>query len=153
MKHSIRSLVLLTVLVIGAGSVQADSTPIIRGGVSGLELCPQSVCGSAIFVGVFSGQVGWNTRALGTVAVAVQHNPLPVGAGECTAITGGEWAMWVGLRKFGGSTTGELCDNGDNTFAVTVNMELESGGTGDTVFHGTLDHNVFPPTIRGVITQ
>ena len=153
MKNSIRSLVLLTVLLITAGSVRADSTPIIQGAVSGLEICQLTTCGSAIFVGFFTGQVGFNTKALGTIAVAVKHNALPDSEGECAAITGGEWAMWVGLRRFHGSTTGELCFNPNNTFSVTVTMDLDFPGTGDATFRGTLDHNVFPPTIKGFITQ
>ena len=107
MKNSIRSLVLLTVLLITAGSVRADSTPIIQGAVSGLEICQLTTCGSAIFVGFFTGQVGFNTKALGTIAVAVQHNELPDSLGECADITGGEWVMWVGLRRLHGSTTRE----------------------------------------------
>ncbi len=42
-----------------------------------MELCEQAVCGSAIFVAIFSGQVGFNPHALGTIAVSVTHNPLP----------------------------------------------------------------------------
>ena len=82
MKNSIRSLVLLTVLLITAGTVRADSTPIIQGAVSGLEICQLTSCGSAIFIGIFNGQVGFNTKALGTIAVAVKHNELPDSAGR-----------------------------------------------------------------------
>ena len=153
MKNSIRSLVLLTVLLLTAGSVRADSTPIIQGAVSGLEICQLTTCGSAVFIGVFTGQVGFNTKALGTIAVAVKHNELPDSEGECSDITGGEWVMWVGLRRLHGSTIGKLCFNPNNTFSVMVTMGLDFPGSGDATFYGTLDHNVFPPTIKGFIAQ
>jgi hypothetical protein len=133
--------------------VRADSTPVIQGVVSGLELCPQSLCGAAVFVGVFQGQVGVRSNALGLIAVAVQHEPLPEETDDCAAITRGLWELKVLLRKFVGSASGELCYNGDNTYSVGVTMSLLGGGGGEMFFAGTLDHNVFPPTIRGVITQ
>lgn len=153
MKRALAVLSLCAVLFVGAVPVRADSTPVIQGVVSGLELCPQSLCGAAVFVGVFQGQVGFRSNALGLIAVAVQHDPLPEVAGDCAAITSGFWDMRVGLRRFIGTTAGELCYNGDNTYSVGVTMSLLGGGGGEVFFSGTLDHNVFPPTIKGVITQ
>jgi hypothetical protein len=153
MKRAIAALVLFGVLAAGAVPVRADSVPVIQGAVSGLELCPQSLCGAAVFVGVFQGQVGFRPNALGLIAVAVQHDPLPVVAGDCASITEGLWDLRVGLRRFAGTTAGELCYNGDNTYAVSVGMQLLFGGTGQAFFTGTLDHNVFPPAITGVIAQ
>jgi hypothetical protein len=153
MKRVLRAVVLLSFVVIGAGSVRADSTPKIQGVVSGLELCPQAWCGVAIFAGFFHGQVGFNPNAIGVITVAVNHEDLPLVENTCSAITGGSWTLRVGLRRFTGSATGLLCYNGGNTWGVHVTMEFESGGTGTSTFHGTLNHNFFPPTIDGVIVQ
>jgi hypothetical protein len=153
MRRALAGVSLCVVLLCGAVPVRADSVPIIQGAVAGLELCPQSLCGAAVFVGVFHGQVGARPNALGLIAVAVEHDPLPELTGDCAAITAGLWDLRVGLRRFVGSATGELCYNGDNTYGLDVGMELLSGGSGQLFFAGTLDHNVFPPTIRGDITQ
>jgi hypothetical protein len=153
MKRVVRAVVLLSFVIVAAASVRADSTPKIQGVVSGLELCPQAWCGIAIFTGVFQGQVGFNPNAIGLITVGVNHEDLPLITNQCADITDGSWVLRVGLRRFSGSTTGLLCYNGDNTWDVHVTMDFESGGTGSTTFHGTLDHNVFPPTIQGVIVQ
>jgi hypothetical protein len=42
---------------------------------------------------------------------------------------------------------------GDNTYTVAVGMQFLFGGTGQAFLTGTLDHNVFPPAITGVIAQ
>jgi hypothetical protein len=146
------SAVLLLSCVLGAGviPVRADTTPVIQGVVSGLELCPQSICTAAVFVGVFQGQVGFVRHALGLIGVAVHHEALPTVTNACADITDGVWELRVGLRRFGGGTVGELCYNGDNTYDVSVAMSL---GGGVMHFSGVLDHNVFPPTIKGAITQ
>jgi hypothetical protein len=153
MKRGLAAVSLGVILFCGAVPVRADSTPVLQGVVSGLELCPQSLCGSAVFVGIFRGQVGLRPHALGLIAVAVQHDPLPELTGKCAAITQGLWDLRVGLRRFVGTAAGELCYNGDNTYSLDVGMHLLSGGSGELFFAGTLDHNVFPPTIAGVITQ
>jgi hypothetical protein len=153
MKQALRGIVAAVVIVVGAGSVRADSIPVIRGQVSGLELCPQSLCGAAVFVGAFKGQVGFFRNTLGTIGVAVNHGPLPEVAGGCTPIPNGVWVMFAGLRRIEGLAAGGLCYNGDNTYSVSVGMLITSGGAGTLQFDGTLDHNVFPPTIQGTIDQ
>jgi hypothetical protein len=150
MKRASALILLSCVLVIGTVPVRADTTPVIRGNVSGLELCPQSICGAAVFVGLFHGQVGFVRNALGLMAVAVHHQTLPDVAGQCANITDGVWELRVGLRRFSGQTAGELCYNGDNTYNVAVVLSL---GGGTMTFTGVLDHNVFPPTIIGAIEQ
>jgi hypothetical protein len=152
MKRAVWLAAIAATMVFTTSSTYAASLPVVRGVVSGVELCEQAVCGSAVFVGLFDGQVGWNRWARGIVAVGVNHEPLPA-PGEYAAITGGEWALWVGLRRLGGSVSGSLFNNGDNTFTVTTVLTLESGGLGTIVFTGLLDHNVFPPTISGVMSQ
>jgi len=147
-------LVLVLVVIAGVAPMRASSLPVIQGQVSGIELCQQSVCGSAIFVAVFSGQAGASAHALGTVAVAVTHDPLP-DPEETAAITGGVWQLQLlsGRRFAGIVTAGTLFNNGDNTYHVVADMLLTSGGIGTMTFEGTLNHNTFPPTIVGQISQ
>jgi hypothetical protein len=153
-KRRLSVLMLAVVLMVGAVSVRADSIPVIAGGVSGLELCPQSVCGAAIFVGIYRGQVGANTRAFGSMAVAVTHEDLPE-SGETAAITGGVWVLQLlsGRQISGAIAGGTLLNNGNDTFGLDVSMLILSGGVGDISFGGTLSHITFPPTIVGVISQ
>jgi hypothetical protein len=152
MKRKIWLPAVIVTLCLGSATARAVSTPVVQGVVSGLELCEQAVCGSAVFVGAFFGQVGFNPRAVGLIAVAVNHDPLPA-PGFCADITGGRWEMWVGFRRLRGGVTGELCATFDNTFIVDTTLSVESGGSGQIAFNGLLDHNVFPPTIKGVMTQ
>jgi hypothetical protein len=147
---------LVAVLFLGAIPLHADSVPLIQGRVTGIELCEQDVCGSAIFVGLFGGQVGSNLRSLGSVAVAVKHEPLPPPGGTAD-ITGGLWQLQLlSGRKFAGDLTGgTLHNNSDGTFDVVADMRLLAGGVpgGTLTFEGTLSHNTFPPTISGAILQ
>ena len=71
--------VAVTVFALGMGSraAEAASVPVINVGAFGIELCPQSICGAAIFTGLLQGQVGANGHALGTFVAALTHDPLP----------------------------------------------------------------------------
>jgi hypothetical protein len=151
MRRAVATVALL-ILVAGAGAVRADSFPVLSGVEHGIELCQQSVCGSAIFVGVFQGTVGNKPGAIGTIAVQVKHDPLPL-PGHHAAITGGSWQFVSGFRLITGSVTGDLYAWNDKQFQVTVKLTLEHGGIGDVAFVGLLDHNNFPPTIDGIISQ
>lgn len=153
MKHTLRLGILITVLLAATIPVRADPTPAVNGFVSGIELCPQSVCGTAIFVGFYQGQFGLRQNAFGTIAVAVHHQPLPP-PGVCVLITDGNWAMQVGFRQIGGGTQGLICTNVTpaNTFNVLVNLSVVGGST-PLHFNGLLDHNRFPPTIQGFLTN
>ncbi|HYN09053.1 MAG TPA: hypothetical protein VES67_16840 [Vicinamibacterales bacterium] len=155
MKKRLVSFSVLTVLVIaGTVPVRASSLPVIQGQVSGLELCPQSICGAAIFTGLFVGQVNLNPFSIGVVTVGAKHEPLP-DPGETADITGGVWSLRLlnGRRFTGIVTGGSLFNNGNDTFAVSVQMQILSGGSGDLQFEGTLSHQVFPPTLVGGISQ
>ena len=152
MKSALRLFIVIVAIAVSSVTVRASSWPIISGQVSGIELCPQAWCGVAVFTGVFKGQVGF-FPAIGTIAVAVHHGPLPVVEDACTPIPDGVWTLKTLLRKFEGVAAGELCYNGDNTFRIDVGMQITSGGSGPLHFEGTLDHNVFPPTVKGFITQ
>lgn len=155
MKKRLLSFPVLAMLVLaGTIPVQASSTPFIRGEVSALELCPQSICHAAIFSGLFVGQVGGNPFSIGVISVAATHEDLP-DPDETADITGGVWSLrLLNGRRFTGSVTGgSLFNNGDDTFEVNVEMEILSNGSGNLQFHGTLSHQVFPPTLIGGITQ
>jgi len=153
MKTALRLSVVIVAIAISSVTVRASSWPVVSGQVSGIELCPQSLCTAAVFTGLFKGQVGIFPNAVGTIAVAVHHGPLPVVEDLCTPIPDGVWVIRTLLRKLEGVTAGQLCYNGDNTFNIRVRMLITSGGTGPLNFEGTLDHNVFPPTVKGDITQ
>jgi len=156
-RRPLSCILLVTVLALGAIPLRASAPPLIQGQVFGIELCEQAVCGSAIFTALFSGQVGNNTHAFGTIAVSVNHGyPLPT-QGSCVPINSGAWQLQLlSGRKYSGTLTGDTICNpyDDGTFAIIADMVLQPGGGlpgGDLTFFGTLSHNTFPPTISGVI--
>jgi len=131
--------------------VQAVSDPVIDARIFGIELCPQFICGAAIFSGVVAGQVGNNPRAFGTFAVAIIHEDLP-DPGQEAAIVDGVFEIRVRLQRIRGVVSdGTLTNNGDNTFTVEAVLTIAGGG-GEAFFCGTLDHRGFP-TISGTIAQ
>jgi hypothetical protein len=148
------ALAVIVALAIAPVSLTAASVPSITGAVAGVELCPQSICGAAIFAGNFAGMV--NSRPVtGVFSTAVTHQDLPTTVGGKALITGGAWAIQVPGRLFAGAVApgGTLTYNGDNTYTVQLTMVLTTGGTGTLSFTGILNHNMFPPTIGGTITQ
>jgi hypothetical protein len=149
MKRFLIPLALVSLLFVAAPARAASTTD---AAAFGIELCPQSICGSAIFTGILSGTVaGINTR-LGSFTVAVQHGDLPVVEGGTAPITGGVFQLRVGLRTVRGVITGgELISNGDNTFTVSIDLLSNSGQV--LQFQGVLSHNTFPPTIVGRIVS
>lgn len=153
MKTALRLSIIVVAIAISSVTVRASSFPVISGGVSGIELCPQSICTVAVFAGGFNGQIGFIPHAIGTIAVAVHHGPLPVVEDLCTPIPDGVWTLATWFRRIEGVAAGRLCYNGDNTYHISVRMLITSGGFGPLFFEGTLDHNVFPPTVKGDITQ
>lgn len=154
MRRLLTSVVLGFALVAGSVPVRAASDPVIEGRTAGIELCPQSVCGYAVFVSIFDGRVGGIPRTFGTVSVAVTHEDLP-DPGQSADITGGVWRIrLLGGRVFTGLVlSGELTNNGDDTFTVDAELLILRGGTGTFSFNGILSHQVFPPTIEGVLFQ
>jgi hypothetical protein len=153
MKRLVVSAVIGLVMTCGARSADAASVPLIDVRTFGIELCPQSICGAAIFVGVLHGQVGANPHALGTFSVAITHDPLPE-PNQAARLTGGVFEFRVGLRRIRGVVAGGvLFNNGDNTFTTRAVLAITSGGSGFVIYEGLLDHNVFPPTVVGRVTQ
>jgi hypothetical protein len=151
MRRHLRSAFLITALLLATVPVAADS--ILQGDIEGLELCPQFICGAAIFVGGFDGEVNGLPRH-GIFLSAINHDPeLPDELDEEVAITGGLWNIRLPFRTIRGSVVeGILRSNGDNTFDVEMDLLVATpGGPVDATFEGTLRHDVFPPTIAGEI--
>ena len=152
MRKSIAILAVLA-LMLSVTPARAASTPVVNVMTYGVELCPQSLCGAAIFTGVLYGRVGSKPLALGTFAVAVTHDDLPAPL-ESAAVTGGLFELAVGLQRIKGVVSGgTLFNNGDNTFTVDATLTILSGGSGTLHYKGLLNHNVFPPTVIGPLTQ
>ena len=149
MKRFFTPLALICLLLLAAPARASNPTDAFA---FGIELCPESICGSAIFTGILSGTVaGANTR-LGSFAVAVEHDELQPNAGDITAINGGQFQLRAGLRTVRGIITGgQLVTNGDGTFDVLMHLVSSTGQS--FLFVGTLSHNTFPPTIVGHIVS
>ena len=145
--------VFIVALLIATVPVTADSVPVIEGHIAGVELCPQSICGSAIFTGQFTGQVNGRPER-GVFLGAITHDSLPEPS-ESAFITGGLWVIRTPRRVLTGYVMpgGTLTNNGDNTFTVDMTMVLLRGGVGTLHFTGLLNHTPFPPTIIGTVSQ
>jgi hypothetical protein len=156
-KSRLVSLSLLALLFLaGTVPVQASSVPIIQGQVSAIELCPQSICNVAVFTGLFVGRVGFNPSAIGWISVAAHHEPLPTALFQPVGITDGDWSLRLlsGRRITGSVLEGSTLTLVDtDLFAVHVEMEIDSGGSGKLTFDGFLSHLVFPPQLFGGINQ
>jgi hypothetical protein len=145
-----RATTLLTVvLVVSLSTLLAAATTVV-GHVAGRELCPQSICGAAVFVGDFVGQI--NSRpARGIFGAGIIYTePLPTVEHGTTPITGGTFVIHTRRATVSGAvTSGEIEALAGNTFQISLTMAIDGGGT--QAFVGILDHNVFPPTIVGEI--
>jgi hypothetical protein len=151
MKQLLCLLGVVALFLIAVQPVRASS-PAIGGEISGVELCPEIACGAAIFNGTFQGIVG-NKPTPGFFWVAVQHEALPA-AGKSSPVFGGKWSLSTFWGKFGGTVLGgNIFNNGNNTFNVSVTLEVKSGGTGQLLGAAVLDHNDFPPTVEGKLSQ
>ena len=154
LKYAFPLAVLATLLLVTPRAM-ATSTPSLTGQISGIELCPESICGSADFAGSFLGTVN-NKPTAGSFWTAVNHqSPLPSTQGQSVSITGGTWFIWTKRGIFSGTIDpgGTITANGNSTFAVSATLHLTSGGSGSVTFDGILNHNVFPPTIIGTVSQ
>lgn len=151
-RNVLRSSVLALALLASA-SVSADSQLSLSGVVSGVELCEQAVCGSAIFVAGFAGEIG-DRPAVGVASGGIIHEDLPVAPG-CVDLLGGSWSIRTLRRTVGGSVVpgGDLCYVDGTRYFVRMGMNITEGGTGLATFTAILDHGPFPPTIKGVIRQ
>jgi hypothetical protein len=152
MRRAVRSSVLAIVLAFSAVTLSADSRPVLTGFASGIELCPQSICGFALFVGGFEGQVNSRPASGGFVA-AITHEDLP-DVLQTAQVTGGQFTITAGRRVFKGDVLGGHILNLNGTqFCVVMALDITDGGHGQVYFRGLLDHGPFPPTIAGFVTQ
>lgn len=157
MKKGIGLFALSLTLVLGASLPALASTPHVNGVVGGIELCPQFICGSAIFAGSFQGQLGFNANANGVIVASLNHtDPLPVAVIDPPAdITGGVWEIrTLGRRVSGIVLNGTIASLGDGTFEVNATLQLTGPGqSGYLHFQGILNHNTLIPTFSGVIYE
>ena len=152
MRRIVLSSLVAIMLAAGAVTLAADSRPVLTGGAAGIELCPQFICGFALFVGQFQGEVNSNPASGGFVA-AVRHEALPL-VGQTADVLGGQWTITAGRRVFSGDITGGTILNLNGTqYCVTMVLDIDAGGGGTVHFTGLLDHGPFPPTIAGFVTQ
>ena len=152
MRRAVLSTIVAIVLGFSAITVSADSRPLLRGVAAGIELCPLSICGFALFAGQFQGEL--NSRpAKGGFVAAVVHEPLTE-IGGIAQILDGRWTITAGLRLLRGDVTGgRIINLNDTQFCVSMALEITDGGSGQVFFTGILDHGPFPPTIAGFVTQ
>jgi hypothetical protein len=147
------ALVVVPMILLLTAQPGIASQPIVNGHLEGVELCAQFQCGVAVFVGQFKGQVN-NQRGKGGFLVLVKHQSLPAPGQAPESITGGEWNLRAGVNLFQGDVVkGTIVNNGNNTFTLTVTLQVAEGGTGEIIFTGILDHNDFPPTVEGDLVQ
>jgi hypothetical protein len=142
------------VLALGGIRLSADSHPALSGGAAGIELCPEFICGFALFVGQFQGEVNSKPASGGFVATVV-HDDLPPVGELPAAITGGQWTITAGNKSFSGDVaSGTIMTLPSGTqFCIIMTLEMDKGGNGELYFTGLLDHGPFPPTIAGFVTQ
>jgi hypothetical protein len=141
------------VVALGGITLSANSSPSLSGGAAGIELCPEFICGFALFVGQFEGEVNSKPASGGFVAT-VEHDDLPPVDGGTADITGGQWTITAGKKAFSGDVAdGTILRLNDTQFCITMTLEVNSGGHGELYFTGLLDHGPFPPTIAGFVTQ
>ena len=153
MKRATVPVLAATIVLAVVSYSPATSKPVIDVEIFGIELCPQSICGAADFIGGFEGRIGTRNFVVGDFGVSVKHDDLPP-PHETAAITGGSWILASRQGRISGVVVeGTLFNNGDNTYAVYALLQLQQGGTGQINFLGTLDHNTFIPTVTGTLSQ
>jgi len=146
MKRAISVLVIGFMLAISTTSARAATIPLpVTAAASGIELCPQFICGIAIFTGIVQGQIGSSFTSIGIVTVALNHTDLPTTEHPDPAvITGGKWQ----LQRFSGTILdGAIILKADKLFEVQIRMKASDGRT--LYFDGILDHHPLIPTVKG----
>ena len=156
MRHGLfRSAVITIGLTLAsAAPLFAQSDTSLSGALSGRELCEQAVCGSAIFVAAFAGQID-HRPALGLAIGAIRHTTLPTALGECATIVGGSWSINTLRRNLSGSVEygGTVCYIDGIRYLVSLTMNIGEDGSDGQALNVILDHGEFPPTVKGAITQ
>ena len=156
MRHGVlrSAIITLAVTLSSAAPLFAQSNTALSGAVSGRELCEQAVCGAAIFVAAFAGQID-HRPAVGLAIGAIRHTALPTAPNECATIVGGSWSVNTLRRNLSGSVEfgGTVCYIDGIRYQVSLTMDIDQGGSGTAELNVLLDHGPFPPTVKGAITQ
>jgi hypothetical protein len=152
-KRTISILSIGLIFLLATPTTWAASTPPIQGGVFGVELCPQFICGAAYFSGTFVGKLGNNFNSVGSINAALIHDELPA-PDSCSGINGGLWEIKTLFKRVRGvvqdDPVNEICNNGDGTFHIhAILIPTTTGFTGTVEFNGTLNHNTLIPTFWG----
>ena len=145
-------------LILFAASTAASaqsSNPIIQGGVQGIELCPQFICGFALFNGGFQGQIGGNPNAAGIITAAMTHTELPQAGDPPATITGGKWELRTLTRRIRGNVVGgSITFLPNDLFEIRILLDLQAPTGGGLVgFVGILSHQTLIPTFGGNLVQ
>jgi hypothetical protein len=157
MRHGVlrSAIITLAVTLVSAAPLLAQSKTSLSGALSGRELCEQAVCGSAIFVAAFGGQID-HRPAVGLAIGAIRHTALPTAVHECATIVGGSWSINTLRRNLSGSIEygGTVCYIDGIRYLVSLTMNIgEDGSDGQAQLTVLLDHEPFPPTVKGTISQ
>ena len=145
----------------------AQSLPVIAGDIAGEEFCLQLICGGAISVGQFQGEVGGDKAARGTWVVQVTHQAVSTEVGATASITGGDWQLVTSGPFFGegvlvirGSVEGgTMTYRGDDRYEIEATLRVQRGGSGALKYSGVLDHRPLHqdpprgPRITGTLAQ
>jgi hypothetical protein len=143
-------------ILLGAATAASaqSSDPVLQGEVQGIELCPQFICGAAVFSGVFKGQVGWNPNAVGVITAAMTHGELPDEIDEDTDIYFGAWELRTLTRRIRGAVLGgKIIYQGNDLFVIRILLDLRKEGSGFVAFEGFLNHQTLIPTFGGDLHQ
>ena len=150
MRHRLLRSCVLVLLVLASVSVTA-STPSLSGVIAGREICELRVCGAAIFVAFFGGQIN-GLQAQGLAVGGIEHDPLPTQAAPISAITGGSWAIVTPGGTLNGTVSGGTLLYIDGV-RYGVQLEMLFGEGGSSTLHAILNHGPFPPTLRGIVVE
>jgi len=148
------AIITLALTLASAAPLFAQEDTSFSGAISGRELCEQAVCGSAIFAAVFAGQID-NRPAIGLAFAAIKHTDLPTKAGDCAIIIGGSWSISTLRRTLTGTIPlgGTVCYIDGIKYQVDLTMNIgQDGGDGKAHLSVELNHQPFPPTVKGFIT-
>ena len=81
-------------------------------------------------------------------------NELPNSQAEPRFRRRSQWSVSTFWGRFDGTVLGgNIFNNGNNTFNISVALEMKSGGTGELIGEAVLNHNDFPPTVEGKLFQ
>ena len=155
MRRVVGSSILAIVLAFSAATLSADSRPVLTGFAAGIELCPQFICGFALFAGQFqgAGQLPARQRRLRRGHHARRSARVLAGSSDYRRTIhhhrGPSHVPWRRDRRR------EIVSlNLESTqFCVAMTLDITDGGSGQVYFRGLLDHGPFPPTIAGFVTQ